>query len=465
MAAHERTIKRLREDLLRPFADKFGYPLGSKSLVAGLPTVLCLGNHSSGKSTFVNHLAGIDIQATGVAPTDDGFTLITYGDREANLDGRATVTDPALPFRDFEQYGKDFLDHFKLKRRPVEQLREVCLIDSPGLIDNPGGTQDGGRGYDFKHVVRAFANMSDLIIFFFDPEKPGTTGESLRLFTDSLSDVMYKLLIVFNKVDTFTDVRDFARTYGSLCWNLSRVARTKDIPYIYCTFVPGMASSRGQTIDLTDFQKSTEELIREVSRVGQRRRTNLVGALLDSARQIRLHATISREVGMQLMWTRLAIWCTALFLAIGGGCLAWFYSSQPYLLTAGLVGLAAGIGLAAASGALLRSRLNGLISKLDTLFRDLFRQELLENQNNRFLEGVWESVKPTTVQFLTAVGPGGIPFSPLWVAKLRKLRRAVEQDIPEVLGQITNAQAASNPPNHSSTSKSSTSKSSTAETL
>lgn len=441
LAAQERTIKRLREDLLRQIADKFGYPLGSKSLVTGMPTVLCLGNHSSGKSTFINHLAGASIQATGVAPTDDGFTLITYGDREVTLDGRATVTDPTLPFQDFEQFGKDFLDHFKLKKRPVEHLREVCLIDSPGLIDNPGGVRDGGRGYDFNHVIRSFANTADLIIFFFDPEKPGTTGESLRLFNDALSDVMYKLLIVFNKVDTFTDVRDFARTYGSLCWNLSRVARTKDIPYIYCTYVPGMASSRQPTIDLADFEKSTEELKREVSRVGQRRRTNMVGALLDSARQIRLHATVTREVGMQLMWTRLAIWCTALLMLAGGGWLVWSYRDNAYALTAGLIAVAGGIGLAAASPALMRSRLKSLTRKLDSFFRELFKQELLENKNNRFLEGVWESVKPMTLQFLKTVGPGGVPFSPLWNTKLRKLKKAIDHDIPQVLGQLSHESA------------------------
>src|SRR6056297_3472042 len=250
-------MKRFREDLLRPIADKFGYPIGQKNFAAGLPTVLCLGNHSSGKSTFINHLAGQAIQDTGVAPTDDGFTLITFGDKEVSRDGRSVVADPNLPYSNFEQYGKDFLDHLRLKRSPLSELKEVCLIDSPGLIDHAGSADEASRGYDFSGVVREFAETADLVIFFFDPEKPGTTGESLRIFTDALSDVMYKLLIVFNKVDTFNDVRDFARTYGSLCWNLSRVVRTKDMPHIYCTFIPNLVPGGRQTIDLTDFEKST----------------------------------------------------------------------------------------------------------------------------------------------------------------------------------------------------------------
>ena len=32
------------------------------------------------------------------------------------------------------------------------------------------------------------------------------------------------------QVDQFTKVHDFARAYGSLCWNLSKVIPRKDLP-------------------------------------------------------------------------------------------------------------------------------------------------------------------------------------------------------------------------------------------
>ena len=276
-------IEQLREQVLKPIASRFGFPLSKRTgQSVSIPTVLCLGNHSSGKSSFINHWVGAAVQNTGVAPTDDGFTVLMYGQPESHQDGRTAVVDPQLPLRDFEQYGKEFLDHLKLKRLPQEPLRNLCLVDSPGLIDQAGGPGDLSRGYDFPAVVREFAAHADLILFFFDPDKPGTTGESLRIFTDALSDVMYKVLIAFNKVDTFEDVRDFARTYGSLCWNLSRVVRTKDMPHIYCTFLEELAGSKQRQIDLADFSKSTRELEREVSRVADRRRSNVIGALLDA---------------------------------------------------------------------------------------------------------------------------------------------------------------------------------------
>ena len=61
--------------------DKCIGPLGDKYTHKNtkLPFVLLLGNHSSGKSSFANHLCGRHIQQSGVAPTDDGFTIICPG--------------------------------------------------------------------------------------------------------------------------------------------------------------------------------------------------------------------------------------------------------------------------------------------------------------------------------------------------------------------------------------------------
>ncbi len=427
-------VERLRDQTLKPIADSFGFPLSKRTnSVSNIPTVLCLGNHSSGKSSFINHLIGSNVQATGVAPTDDGFTLLMYHSTEQIVDGRTAVVDPQFPLRDFEQYGKEFLDHLKVRRLPLEPLKQVCLIDSPGLIDHAGSPGDHARGYDFPAVVREFAGFADLIVFFFDPGKPGTTGESLRIITEALSDVMYKVLIVFNKVDTFEDVRDFARTYGALCWNLSRVIRTKDMPQIYCTFVEGLGGAGQRQIDLIDFTKSTDQLRAEISRVGQRRRSNVIGALLDSARSLRIHSAICHKLGMTMLWIRLGIWCvSAALIALGVWGLI-YHRSNTYAFVAELLCIVAGVSGILLSRTFLRHWLSQQTANLDSWFNRLFHRELLEQSHSRFLEGLWESVKPRTVKFLQSVGPSGVPFSPLWSSKIKKLRKIAEVDIPALL--------------------------------
>ncbi|HBE67700.1 MAG TPA: hypothetical protein DDW52_06075 [Planctomycetaceae bacterium] len=433
----EAKIRSLRESLLRPVADKFGFPLGKQRGAIGTPTVLCLGNHSSGKSTFVNYLAGNKIQDTGVAPIDDGFTLITYGEQVSDRDGRAVVADPNLPYHDLEQFGKGLLDHLKLKRRPESALKNLCIIDSPGMIDHAGSSTDDARGYDFEGVVRLLAESSDLIVFFFDPDKPGTTGESLQTFTRALDNVMYKVLIVFNKVDQFADVRDFARTYGSLCWNLSRIIRTKDMPHIYCTFVPNAAKQNGH-FDLSDFEQSTKELLQQIDGVDTRRKTNLVSSLLDSARQLRMHASVSRKVGWRLMQEKLGLGLIAGVLLVLGVWLAWTGRENSYWLTGGIVLALAGIGIGVAFKSIMAMRLNHHVELLGKYFREEYSGQMMKQQNTRYLEGLWESVRERTEHFLrNSKGIFAVPFSPLWTHKFHKLDKAIEHEIPELLQDLS----------------------------
>jgi hypothetical protein len=48
----------------------------------------------------------------------------------------------------------------------------------------------------------------------------------------------HKLHIILNKADQFKKIHDFARAYGSLCWNLSKVIQRKDLPRIYTMCLP-----------------------------------------------------------------------------------------------------------------------------------------------------------------------------------------------------------------------------------
>jgi hypothetical protein len=56
-----------------------------------LPFCLLVGNHSSGKSSFINYILQRNIQKAGVAPTDDTFTVIAPGEQDADADGPTMV--------------------------------------------------------------------------------------------------------------------------------------------------------------------------------------------------------------------------------------------------------------------------------------------------------------------------------------------------------------------------------------
>ncbi|GMI27778.1 hypothetical protein TeGR_g456, partial [Tetraparma gracilis] len=198
-----------------------------------LPFVFLVGNHSSGKSSFINYVLGRKIQTAGVAPTDDCFSIIAPGASDIDQDGPALIGDPDLGFSNLRHFGPSLIHHTQLKIRSGINSESFMMVDSPGMIDSPVTSSTThlnsisrntvmDRGYDFEGVVRWFAERADVILLFFDPDKPGTTGETLSILVNSLGGMDHKLLIVMNKADQFKKIHDFARAYGSLCWNLSK---------------------------------------------------------------------------------------------------------------------------------------------------------------------------------------------------------------------------------------------------
>lgn len=82
-----------------------------------LPFCLLVGNHSSGKSSFINYVLQRSIQKAGVAPTDDTFTVIAPGLTDLDADGPTLVGDPDLGFASLRQFGPTLIHHTQLKYR------------------------------------------------------------------------------------------------------------------------------------------------------------------------------------------------------------------------------------------------------------------------------------------------------------------------------------------------------------
>ncbi|KAF0717754.1 hypothetical protein AaE_010797 [Aphanomyces astaci] len=303
-----------------------------------VPMVLVLGNHSSGKSTFINHMLDQDVQKTGRAPTDCMFTVLMGGKRAERLDGHALSRDNKFGFQDIKGlFGADFVSQVELRVLEECTLLDstgMMIIDSPGMIDPPGSTTqsrgrtDMDRGYDFKKVVRWLAGTlipyafiiiierADLILVMFDPDKPGTTFESLDVLTTSLNHVNSKVRLILNKVDDFKTVHDFARAYGALCWNLSKVIPRKDMPFIYTMYVPvrgggslAQMSNNSEEAMLssllhTEFDGTRGEILREVQRAPDLATDNLLTSFKSLCAKLKMHITLIEACQKEYMWVK-----------------------------------------------------------------------------------------------------------------------------------------------------------------
>lgn len=449
----EREVQAVYDRTLQPLANRLAIelPVSGKD-AAGLPTVLFLGNHSSGKSSFINYLIKTEIQKTGLAPTDDGFTLLIHGERADVFDGQTVVSHPALAYKSLQRLGPAFLAHLRLKTHPSELLRSVSLIDSPGMIDAAGTAKS--RGYDFAAAVRALSEMADLILIFFDPDKPGTTAETMTTFVETLAGLEHKLLIVLNKVDLFSNLRDFARTYGTLCWNLSKTMKTKDVPHIYNTYLPDQLHARQvasrETVPLDDFDASREEVVAEIKRVPTRRADNLVSDLLVHARAVGMQARVSQAIARHFAKLTLKTWLGTLLLVVITGVTLWAVWDQV-LWTARLLIALSGIILAAGAWIfgrwLYRKRQAeiGTAAGLDPFFHTAFQRELGLHERTD-LRALWDKVRTTTLQSFLVLGPGKLPSSFALRRPLRQLDHVIESEIPKLRRKIAGHRAAPQPP-------------------
>lgn len=412
-----------------PLAERYGFTfVRPQMMVGGRANVLFLGNHSAGKSTFINDLLdGDDVQDTGVAPTDDGFTLIRYGETDQDFYGPAAIPYLTQDFSALEKLGPTFTQRLKVRVRNREILKVINLIDSPGMIDSAetGATRD----YDFMEAVTRMANVADLVLFLFDPGKPGTTGESLQALSQCLHGMEFKLRILMNKADTFDNLYDFARAYGALCWNLARVVHTKDLPPVFTTYIEGAGSPAGG-IDLHDFDVSHKKVVEEITLAPQRRRDNMVAMVQDDQFRLAVHcdvATAFRKALLSYVGIRSV---AAVLLSAGIGALAGWaalkgLSGMMWLAYAigGLSFVGAGLVSAWILQVIYRSRASVLAEDLDDVFKHVYRRKMTIEQRDD-LNQAWDVQRKVLKSILKGFSYK-VPMNP------GRLRRKLDASLEE----------------------------------
>jgi len=258
-ALRSELLEMVAEDLT-PVALRYGYsevPL--ETTIKWRPLVLLLGNYSSGKSTLINDFLGGQIQGTGQAPTDDSFTVITYDDSQPDdapvqvsetRDGKFLLNDPEYPFENLKKHGQRFTSHFRLKKVNSPFLKNLAIIDTPGMLDS---ITERDRGYNYQEVIGDLAQIADLVLVLFDPHKAGTVREAHTSLRDTLPSRTFedRVLFVLNRIDECASMIDLLRVYGTLCWNLSQITGRKDIPMIHLSYSPQDAAKQAQNRDLS----------------------------------------------------------------------------------------------------------------------------------------------------------------------------------------------------------------------
>ncbi|MDL2329681.1 dynamin family protein [Desulfosarcina sp. OttesenSCG-928-A07] len=363
----ENDITTLRTDLLEmvshqltPVAMRYGYsevPLETN--IKWRPLVLVLGNYSSGKSTLINEFLGIEVQATGQAPTDDSFTIITCDENEPegtpirvtdHRDGKFLLNDPEYPFEMLKRHGLRFAAHFKLKKVNSPFLKNLAIIDTPGMLDS---ISERDRGYNYQEVIGDLAQIADLVLVLFDPHKAGTVREAHTSLRDILPTKTFedRVLYVLNRIDECASMTDLLRVYGTLCWNLSQITGRKDIPMIHLTYSSVEAEKNRRVDDpqaayLQHLKNQRDDVKKAVLHAPCHRLDNL--ATFVEVHGERLAHFLEGMISFRKRFRKFRI--KSFFTALGGslviGAAVWMalfiltpYAGFPFLIQGGSVGL------------------------------------------------------------------------------------------------------------------------------
>ncbi len=145
-------------------------------ILAGIDELFLLvivGEFNAGKSSFINALFGQKARVEGPVPVDDRITIMRYG----------------------EETGERTLSPFvSEKRLPVEFLRDIAIVDTPG-------TNSVIRQH--QEITEEFIPRADLVLFTTSIDRPLT--ESEREFLSYIQQWGKKTVIVLNKIDTKDD--------------------------------------------------------------------------------------------------------------------------------------------------------------------------------------------------------------------------------------------------------------------
>ena len=141
--------------------------------------LVVVGEFNAGKSAFINALLGQPVLEEGVTPTTTRIQRLTYGPEVGRATQSATV---------------DVLT------APVELLREINIVDTPGT---------NAILREHEALTREFVPRSDMVLFITSADRPFT--ESERQFLERIRDWGKKVVIVVNKIDILETPEEVAQ--------------------------------------------------------------------------------------------------------------------------------------------------------------------------------------------------------------------------------------------------------------
>ena len=260
------------------------------------PMVFLVGPYSAGKTSFIEHLVGKPVPGAriGPEPTTDKFCAILHGDDERVIPGNALTVTPGTPFKGLDMFGNNFLTRFEGSQVNVDILKNLTLIDSPGVLS--GEKQTLGRSYNYDEVLNWFAERSDMIILLFDVQKLDISDEmsSAIKILQKYSD---KIKVVLNKADSVSH-QQLMKIYGALLWSLGKVIDTPEVTRVYIGSFWHEPLRNEDTAPLLEIEMA--DLLRDLAALPRHGAVRKINDIVKRVRMVLTHAKILDYIRNQM---------------------------------------------------------------------------------------------------------------------------------------------------------------------
>lgn len=283
-------LKKIYEGTIVPLESLYKYQDISNRHVSdaelfGTPLVLLVGPYSTGKSSFINYLLGIEhtkrALKTGTPPSHGVFRVVQYGKTDAELGG--TALSAHWSFTSLQKFGQNFVDQLQGRALNVPLLKKVTFVEAPGILEM---RRPGERLYPFNDVVQWFIDRADLILVMFDYTKLDA-GYELEAVLDQLKGREAQTRILLNKADQVPS-EELIKVQGSLFWNLSPLLGVSSPPTVYAGSFTSQPYRSGAPAKL--FQAQEEAMLTDLASAINSRVENRIAIARRHAVRVRNHA-------------------------------------------------------------------------------------------------------------------------------------------------------------------------------
>lgn len=208
--------------------------------------VMIVGNHSAGKSSYINWYMSEHVQTTAVAIETQGFTFCTSGKKRDTLKGQATMQLFPHLHHDLKQFAPEIYNGLQTEISTSKEraFNLVTFIDTPGLVD-------GSFHYPFpvEDVIVAIAKHTDLIYIFFDPIGQALCDRTMNVIKRLNQEHAEKIRYFLSKADTVPNERDRQKVVVQITQNLSSRIQNKHAFELPSLYIPDKAGDKGSKID------------------------------------------------------------------------------------------------------------------------------------------------------------------------------------------------------------------------